>query len=89
MPAKRKTENSSHKQFKRLGVLAKNKLHLPYWQDELDNLEDYPECTIPIAFRLANLASLCPQYEQPPKKTNGRYSQVILKSNWKCISESN
>lgn len=25
----------------------------------------------------------------PPKKTNGRYSQVILKSNWKCISESN
>lgn len=67
MPAKRKTENSSHKQFKRLGVFAKNKLHLPYWQDELDNLEDYPECTIPIAFRLANLASLCPQYEHPPK----------------------
>lgn len=49
-------------------VLAKNKLHLPYWQDELDNLEDYPECTIPIAFRLANLASLCPQYEHPPQK---------------------
>lgn len=37
---KKEKENSSHKQFKRLGVsaAAQNKLLKPYWQDGSDNL---------------------------------------------------
>lgn len=37
---KEEKENSSHKQFKRLGVLAaaQNKLLWLYWQDGSDNL---------------------------------------------------